>query len=366
MGAMIARMDIFKNNVNATEAAESASVAVSESSEEHGFAAEANSGVSESAVGGSAVGDLLADCSGASGSTADCSSVGNSEMGKLVICPTPIGNLGDMTDRALRALREADAVCAEDTRVTGKLLAAFGIEKRVERLDEAMIGQRMEGIMARIAAGEVIAYCSDAGMPGVSDPGLRLVKAAHAVQLPVEVLPGATAVATAYVASGCDNPRFYFGGFFPRKDTERKAVLDALRALDAALIFYESPNRLTDALDAIAAAYPLREVTVCRELTKLHEEVRRGATADVLADFRAREEAAAAGKGAGIKGEIVLVIDGPSAAEEQAQAETAESSARERAAQLAAEGVRKKQIAKMLAEEFGIPRNAAYDIALEV
>ena len=114
--------------------------------------------------------------------------------GKLIICPTPIGNLGDMTERALEALRSADAVCAEDTRVTGKLLAAFRIEKRIERLDEALIGERASSLVERVAAGEVIAYCSDAGMPGVSDPGLRLVRAAREAGVPVEVLPGATAV----------------------------------------------------------------------------------------------------------------------------------------------------------------------------
>ncbi len=162
-------------------------------------------------------------------------------LGKLIICPTPIGNLGDMTERTVSALGEADVVCAEDTRVTGKLLAAFGIEKRLERLDEALIGDRAASIVERVLAGEVIAYCSDAGLPGVSDPGLLLVRAAREAGAPVEVLPGASACATAYVASGCTCPRFYFGGFFPRKDVERKAALDALRTLDAALIFYESP-----------------------------------------------------------------------------------------------------------------------------
>ena len=145
--------------------------------------------------------------------------------GKLVIVPTPIGNLGDMTLRSLEALREADVVCAEDTRVTGKLLAHFGIEKRLARLDEAMIGSRAAGVVERVAAGEVVAYCSDAGMPGVSDPGLRLVAAAREAGVAVEVLPGASAAACAYVASGTVCPRFYFGGFFPRKAAEQRTVL---------------------------------------------------------------------------------------------------------------------------------------------
>ena len=243
--------------------------------------------------------------------------------GKLIICPTPIGNLGDMTERALEALRSADAVCAEDTRVTGKLLAAFRIEKRIERLDEALIGERASSLVERVAAGEVIAYCSDAGMPGVSDPGLRLVRAAREAGVPVEVLPGATAVATAYVASGSANPRFYFGGFFPRKDAERRAVVESLRALDAALLFYESPNRLVAALTSLAETLPHREIAVCRELTKLHEEVVRGRLPEVRDAFAARER-----EGAGIKGEIVLVIDGPSEAEGAAAEQDAEVASR--------------------------------------
>ncbi|MDO4183572.1 MAG: 16S rRNA (cytidine(1402)-2'-O)-methyltransferase, partial [Coriobacteriia bacterium] len=193
--------------------------------------------------------------------------------GKLVVCPTPLGNLGDMTQRAVAALDAADVVCAEDTRVTGKLLAALGLEKRLERLDEAVMGQRAESVAARVLAGETIAYCSDAGMPGVSDPGLRLVHACRAAGAPVEVLPGPTAVATAYVNSGFANPCFYFGGFFPRKAAAQAALLESLRTLDACLVFYESPNRLVAALEAVAAAFPLRQVCVCRELTKLHEEV---------------------------------------------------------------------------------------------
>lgn len=279
-------------------------------------------------------------------------------QGMLTICPTPIGNLGDMTQRALDALCAADTVCAEDTRVTGRLLAAFSIEKRVERLDEALIGARAEGIVARVLAGERIVYCSDAGMPGVSDPGLRLVRAARAAGAPVEVLPGPTAAATAYVASGCTDARFYFGGFFPRKDAQRTAVLASLRMLDAALIFYESPNRLVAALAALERELPDRTVAVCRELTKLHEEVLRGPAAEMRALFAERERTAS------IKGEIVLVVDGPGEEEAAAAVECAERSACARAAVLAGEGARTKEIARVLVEEFGLPRNGAYEAAL--
>lgn len=279
--------------------------------------------------------------------------------GKLIIVPTPIGNLGDMTLRSLEALRTADMVCAEDTRVTGKLLAHFDIRKPLERLDEAMIGAKAASVMERVAAGEVVAYCSDAGMPGVSDPGLRLVAAAHEAGVPVEVLPGASAAACAYVASGTVCPRFYFGGFFPRKAGEQRAVLEELRGLNAALVFYESPNRLVTALAAIAEVLPWREVAVCRELTKLHEEVARGTAVELRALFGARAE-----EPGGIRGEIALVIDAPGEDETAADAAEAAASAEARAVELAAEGLRTKQIAKQLAAEFGIARNDAYELAM--
>lgn len=278
--------------------------------------------------------------------------------GRLIICPTPIGNLGDMPPRALEALRAADVICAEDTRVTGKLLAAFGVEKRLERLDEALIGAKAAGIVERVLAGEVIAYCSDAGMPGVSDPGLRLVAAAREAGAAVEVLPGPTAAATAYVASGSAKPCFYFGGFFPRKAGERKGLLEVLRPLDAALVFYESPNRLVAALAAVAEVLPTRRVTVCRELTKLHEEVACGTAAELHDAFAQRAEEG------GIKGEIVLVIDGPAAEEVSADHEEARTGAAARAAELRDHGATKKDIVRMLRAEFDLPRNEAYDLAL--
>ena len=279
--------------------------------------------------------------------------------GKLIIVPTPIGNLGDMTLRSLEALRTADMVCAEDTRVTGKLLAHFDMRKPLERLDEAMIGAKAAGLMERVAAGAVVAYCSDAGMPGVSDPGLRLVAAARVAGVPVEVLPGASAAAVAYVASGTVCPRFYFGGFFPRKAGEQRSVLEGLRGLDAALVFYESPNRLVGALTSIAEVLPWRSVAVCRELTKLHEEVARGAAADLAERFAARAE-----EPGGIRGEIALVIDAPTAEEAAADAAGAVASAEARATELVAEGLRTKEVARRLAAEFGVARNDAYELAM--
>lgn len=277
--------------------------------------------------------------------------------GRLVICPTPIGNLGDMPPRALEALRSADAVCAEDTRVTGKLLAAFDIENRLERLDENMMGRRCAGIVDRVLSGQVIAYCSDAGMPGVSDPGQRLVDAALDAGAPVEVVPGPSAVPTAYVASGFSCPRFLFAGFFPRKEGERGQALAAYARLDAVVLFYESPRRISSALAAVADALPRRRVAVCRELTKLHEEVVRGTAADVCAEFARRDA------DGGVKGEIVLVIDAPGKDEAAAKQQAARSGAQERARELMAQdGMSKRDIAAVLRREFSLSRNEAYDL----
>lgn len=278
--------------------------------------------------------------------------------GKLIIVPTPIGNLGDITLRAVEALRASDAVLCEDTRVTGKLLAHLGIEKPLVRLDENTIRERARAVLERIQAGEQLAYCSDAGMPGVSDPGMALVRAARAEGLATEVLPGASAATTAYVASGFSTTRFLFAGFLSKKASERQEALAAMRAVDAALIFYESPHRLASALETIADAFPHREVAVCRELTKLHEEVVSGPSGEVARMFQERAAHTP------IKGEIAIVVDGPSDAEADEAKDASLVEAHERAAELAAQGARPKEIAKQLVASCGIPRNAAYDIAL--
>lgn len=281
------------------------------------------------------------------------------ETGKLIIIPTPLGNLGDVTKRTLLAFEACDTMCCEDTRVTGKLLAALGVEKRLERLDEATVSKRAGEIVRRVLDGEVIGFASDAGMPGVSDPGQRLVDEAHNQGARVEVLPGGTAVATAYVASGFPTQSFYFGAFFPRKDGERKRTLESLRRLDAALVFYESPQRIVSALACIADAFPLRRVAVCRELTKVHEEVYRDLATSVRDEFALRAETGF------IKGEIVIVIDAPTEEERNAAHDEQANDAAVRAQELLAEGaLSKKDIVKVLRDEFGISRNEAYDLVI--
>lgn len=280
-------------------------------------------------------------------------------QGMLSLVPTPIGNLGDITLRALETLRQADAVYAEDTRVTGKLLAAHGISAPLVRLDEALMEARAGEVVERVMRGERIAFCSDAGMPGVSDPGLRLVVAARAVDAPYEVLPGASAAALAYVASGTENPHYYFGAFLPRKAAEQRALFESLQSLDAALVFYESPKRIIATLQTVAEVFPHREVAVCRELTKLHEEALRGPAAEVACILQERADDQGS-----VKGEIVLVIDGPAEAEAAAAAEDAHARAESLARELADEGLRTKQIAARLVEACGVARNEAYGIAM--
>src|SRR6185503_15093073 len=200
--------------------------------------------------------------------------------GRLVVCPTPIGNLEDVTQRVLRVLGEADVVACEDTRQTRKLLDRYGIEARTLSFHEHNERRRARELADRVARGETVALVSDAGTPGVSDPGFVLVRECLARGLPVEVLPGPSAVITALVASGLPAERWRFAGFLPRKEGELRAELERG---DETLVAFESPGRLGRSLAVLAGADPEREVAVCRELTKLHEEVVRG-TARELAE----------------------------------------------------------------------------------
>ncbi len=279
--------------------------------------------------------------------------------GILTIVPTPIGNLGDITKRALTALDECDAVYAEDTRVTGKLLSSLGIKKPIFRMDENSLASVAPEVIEQVLDGKHICYCSDAGMPGISDPGLRLIAALQTEGAPYEVLPGPSAATVAYVASGTPWQTYYFGGFFPRKMSEKRHVLESLELLQAALIFYESPKRLASTLKIMAEVYPLRRACVCRELTKMHEETICGKLPDLASDFEKRHQE---GK---IKGEVVIVIDGPASLEKGRQIELAHDLAFEEAEKMVRQGMRPKEIAKKLEGEFNLHRNDAYKIALD-
>lgn len=223
--------------------------------------------------------------------------------GMLSICATPIGNLGDITQRVIEALTEADLVLAEDTRITRRLLSHLNLRPTLERCDENTIRQKTPGIITRIQQKAKVVLVSDAGMPGVSDPGAVLVEAALAAGCPVQILPGASAVLTAVVASGFVAQAFYFGGFLPRRQSQIQALLQQLSGLDAALVFFESPHRVAASLAVIAQVFPTRQVALARELTKLHEEVLRDEAPKLAQQIAQRAQ-----EKTGLKGEITLVI----------------------------------------------------------
>ena len=223
--------------------------------------------------------------------------------GLLSLVGTPIGNLGDLSPRAAETFRTADLICCEDTRVTSKLLAHLGISKPLMRCDDNVIVQRAPELVERVLAGERIAFASDAGMPSVSDPGQVLVELARREGAPVEVIPGPSACVTALVLSGIPSDQFFFEGFLPRKHGERVRRLQRLASIPGALIFYESPYRAEASLKAIAEVFPQRMVALCRELTKLHEEVLRAPGPELHEQVVARGE---------LKGEMVIVVAPPS------------------------------------------------------
>ena len=216
----------------------------------------------------------------------------------LTIVPTPIGNRQDITLRALEALQAADVVAAEDTRHSGMLLQHLGIKKPFVSLHEHNEAARVEELAGRMASGTKIALITDAGMPGISDPGHRLIKSCIERGLPVTVLPGPSAVITALVGSGFPTDRFFFGGFLPVKSGRRANEIALAAARSETSIYFESPHRIERTLEALHAACPDRPVCVARELTKTFEEYRRGLPAEVLAHFQKHPP----------KGEITLVI----------------------------------------------------------
>ena len=278
--------------------------------------------------------------------------------GLLSVVGTPIGNLRDASPRVLDTLAAADVVLCEDTRVTGRLMSAFGLHVRLERCDENVMAEKVERVLERLAAGERVAFVSDAGMPGVSDPGQRLVNAALDAGLRVEVVPGPSAVTCALVASGLASEHFFFEGFLPRRPGAQRSRLEELAAVPGTLVVYESPRRAAETLARIAEVMPGRRVALVRELTKLHEEVVRGEAAELAELVAARGE---------LRGECVIVIAAPDAGElERRRAAAAGPGGtleEEIAAGLAA-GEPKSALAKRLAKSFSLPRAEVYDKVL--
>jgi 16S rRNA (cytidine1402-2'-O)-methyltransferase len=266
----------------------------------------------------------------------------------LAVCATPIGNLGDVTLRVLAELREADLVLCEDTRRTRILLDRHGIEARLasyHRLNEAA---RASGVLRRLEAGERVALVSDAGLPGVNDPGARLIRAAIDAGLPVHVLPGPSAVETALVASGLVGDAYRFVGYLPRRARERAALAEELSRWPDAVVAFESPRRLAASLAALAAAMPGRPAAVCRELTKRFEEVVRGSLVELATRYTEP-----------VRGEITVVL-GPGETRQGGPDDAGAGDARRAVAELVQAGAGRRQAVDVVARLTGRSRNALY------
>jgi 16S rRNA (cytidine1402-2'-O)-methyltransferase len=271
--------------------------------------------------------------------------------GILFVVGTPIGNLGDLSPRARETLAQVSLVAAEDTRRSGRLLA--GIDVRVPMLSffEGNERQRVPQIVNRLLEGEDVALVSDGGMPGVSDPGFRLVRAAAAEGIEVRVVPGPSAVIAALVASGLPTDRFVFEGFLPKREAERLRRLEDLAKEPRTIVVFEAPGRVQILLRDVLTAMGDRQIAVARELTKLHEEVLRGRTSEVLTRLT----------GVDLKGEVAVVIGGaPPAPTDDVTVFIPE------AEQLVEAGMRKREAAHEVAGRHGVSANALYRALLDV
>jgi 16S rRNA (cytidine1402-2'-O)-methyltransferase len=276
----------------------------------------------------------------------------STRAGTLYLVSTPIGNLEDITRRALRVLAEAGLVACEDTRHTRKLLGHYGIKTRTVSYHEHNERERAGELCERLLAGESVALVSDAGTPAVSDPGFRLVRAAIESKIAVVPVPGPAAFVAALVASGLPTDEFYFGGFLPARAVARRARLSQLRALSATLLFYEAPHRVGETLRDAREILGEREAAVARELTKLHEEIARGRLSDLAARFDDESRA---------RGEMVLVIDRHVLDAHEGVEETAAESVAELVAAIERdEGLDHRAALKRAARRLGLTRDEAY------
>ena len=273
--------------------------------------------------------------------------------GILYLVPTPIGNLGDISQRCREVLAQADFIAAEDTRVSVKLLNYLGIHKPLVSYYEHNKAQRGGKLLERILAGETCALVSDAGSPAISDPGEDLVRLCAEAGVTVSAIPGPCAVITALSISGLPTGRFTFEGFLSTAKKSRRAHLQDLAAEQRTMIFYEAPHKLLTTLqDMVPVFGPDRKISLCRELTKLHEEVIRTTLSEAVAFYTDNTP----------RGEFVLVIAGAASAP-KAQS-TSEDAAR-RVAELMEQGLSRKDAVRQAAQETGLPKNVVYDAALE-
>jgi 16S rRNA (cytidine1402-2'-O)-methyltransferase len=271
----------------------------------------------------------------------------------LYVLATPIGNVADITLRALHVLALVDAVACEDTRNTGHLLTRFGLNKPLIAAHQHNEREVADKLIVRLQAGERIALVSDAGTPGVSDPGARIVDAVRSAGLRVLPLPGASAAVTALSASGLVNDQFYFVGFLPAKAKSRETELARLRAVSATLVFYEAPHRIIDCVEALAAAFePTRQVVFARELTKMFEEIHHCTLAEALAWVKADPHRE--------KGEFVVLVEGAAAGLDAGDAQA------ERILAILLAECSVKQAAGLAAQITGRKKNALYERALQM
>jgi 16S rRNA (cytidine1402-2'-O)-methyltransferase len=268
----------------------------------------------------------------------------------LYLVATPIGNLRDITIRALETLAGADLIACEDTRVTRKLLTAYGIATSLTPYHEHNAASARPKLLARLAAGASIALVSDAGTPMISDPGYKLVRAAHEAGHAVTSLPGPSALLAALTNAGLPTDRFFFEGFLPARSAQREARIGELARVPATLVLFESGPRLADALSALASGLGEREAAVCRELTKLHEEVRRDTLPRLAHDYAQGRET---------RGEIVIVIAPPDARQAPPDAEALDDIIRGSLKRLSL-----KDAVSEIAQSTGVPRREVYQRAL--
>src|SRR5579883_2809747 len=265
--------------------------------------------------------------------------------GRLYIVSTPIGNLEDITYRAVRILREVDVIACEDTRTTRRLLDHHGIPTRTVSYHEHNEQERARELLDHLERGESIALVSDAGTPLLSDPGYRIVRAAVEAGIAVESIPGPSALLAALVISGLPTDQFHFGGFFPAKQSQRIRLLESLRHEPATLIFYEAPHRILETLADLDSVLGDREIAVARELTKIHEEVLRGTPASIRRTLAARDS---------IRGEFVILIA------KAAKPSASETPVEEAIESLIHAGVSRMDALKTVARERGLSKREIY------
>jgi len=272
--------------------------------------------------------------------------------GTLYVVGTPIGNLEDVTLRALRVLREVDLIAAEDTRVTRKLLARYELHTPITSYHQNSPPAKLASLVRRLRQGANIAVVSDAGMPGISDPGAELIAACLAAGVAVVAVPGPTAVMTALVVSGLAGERFAFHGFLPSRKAARRRALQGLRERAETLVFYEAPHRLQTCLADMQEIFGDRRAAAARELTKVHEEVVRGRLSELAAHFAAAKP----------RGEITLIVEGAGAPAAQPRDFDAAGAEVRR---LVGEGTSLRDAARQVAAATGLPRGRLYQAALE-